>query len=283
MSEVDWERTVFTLLAPDALLRHLGDAVLDRLGGGGFRPVGWRVVWHRPPALDAFNERNITEVWHGYLYRLIDQLFAVGPTVALLMYDERPDPELTSHQRLRRLKGASEPARAGSDTIRGGLRSVNVLLALMHSADSAADSRHESEVFTGETGYLSGDPADLYRLVGLLQAARPAETRDHARVLAGLRARVLAVAWDELEADARQVAAGLDLSRLGQPGAGKPLADLMPAGHPLAGILRADFTPEQPGPLLDRVRPLLRAYGTDLDPWEDLVLASSRRFAPPPQ
>src|SRR3712207_6825731 len=87
MIEVDWERTVFVLIAPDALARRVGDTVLDRMAADGFRPTGWRVLWHRPPDLDAFNERNITQVWHGYLYRLVDQLFALGPTVAVLVHD----------------------------------------------------------------------------------------------------------------------------------------------------------------------------------------------------
>lgn len=282
MAEVDWDRTVFVLIAPDALVRRVAHRVLDMMGAAGFHPVGWRVIWHRPADLDAFNERNIKQAWQGYLYRLVDQLFSIGPTIALIAHDGRPEDGLTTHQRMRRLKGASEPADAGPDTIRGALASVNVMLALMHSSDTAADARHESDVFTGETGYLCGDPAELYHLVRLLQGAQPEETRGHAQVLGGLRARVLAAVWDELGADARRTALGLDPAQLGQPGAGKPLADLLPAGHPLAATLRADFTPENPGPLLDRVRRLLPAYGLALDPWEDLVLTTSRRFAPRP-
>lgn len=281
MTEVDWERTVFVLIAPDALRRRVGDTVLDRMEANGFRPIAWRALWHRPADLDAFNERNITQVWHGYLYRLIDQLFALGPTVAVLVHDQTPVDGLSSHQRLRRLKGASEPAEAAADSIRGSLASINVMLALMHSSDSAADSRHESDVFTAECGYLDGDPIELYHVVRLLQAAQPRELRGHAEVLAGLRARLLVAAWDDLDPGSRR--ATLDVGvvgQLGRSGAGKPLADLLPAGHPLADVLRADFTPDDPGPVLDRVRRLLPAYGLALDPWEDLVLVTSRRFTP---
>jgi hypothetical protein len=96
-----------------------------------------------------------------------------------------------------------------------------------------------------------------------------------------VRARLLAAAWDDLSPRARQAALDLGyVGQLGQPGAGKPLADLLPANHPLADVLRADFTPDDPGPVLDRVRRLLPAYGVALDPWEDLVLVTSRRFTP---
>jgi nucleoside diphosphate kinase len=281
MIDVDWDRTVFVLIAPDALARRVGETVLHRMAADGFRPIGWRVLWHRPTDLDAFNERNITQVWHGYLYRLVDQLFALGPTVAVLVHDDTPVDGLTSHQRLRRLKGASEPAEAAADSIRGSLGSINVMLALMHTADTAADARHESDVFTAEGGYLDGDRAELYHLVRLLQAAQPCEVRGHAEVIAGIRARLLAAVWDDLSPGSRRAALDRgDAEQLGQLGAGKPLADLLPASHPLADVLRADFTPDDRGPVLDRVRRLLPAYGLALDPWEDLVLVTSRRFTP---
>ena len=78
MDDVDWERTIFGLIAPDAIARHLGLVVLDRIEAAGFAPVGWRVLWHRPPDLDAFHERNIANSWNAYLYRLVDQLFCVA-------------------------------------------------------------------------------------------------------------------------------------------------------------------------------------------------------------
>lgn len=281
MIKVDWDRTAFVLIAPDALARRVGDTVLDRMVAEGFRPIGWRVLWHRPPDLDAFNERNITQVWHGYLYRLVDQLFALGPTVAVLVHDDAPVDSLTSHERLRRIKGASEPADAAADSIRGSLASINVMLALIHSADSAADAQRESHVFTDDSGYLDGDPVELHHLVRLLQSSQPREVRGHAEVVAGLRARLLGAVWDDLSPEARRAALEVDIGgQLGQLGAGQSLADLLPADHLLAGVLRADFTPDAPGPVLDRVRRLLPAYGLALDPWEDLVLATSRRFTP---
>jgi nucleoside diphosphate kinase len=283
VQDLNWDRTVFALIGPDALSRHLGGAVLSRIEGAGYRPVAWKVIWHRPAELDFFHEQHISHAWQAYLYRLVDQLFAYGPTVALLVADERPD-SADSHQRLRLVKGASEPAGAGPGTIRGDLGSINVMLSLMHSADSPADARHESSVFFGQEGVKpGGDPAELRSLLALLQLAGQAERRDYAGVLAGLRARALAAAWDELPRPVRKTTETMlepGAGGLAGAGSGERLADLLPVTHPLAAILRAGFTPQSPGPDPERARLVLRSYGTDLDSWEMLVLATSRRFQP---
>jgi len=115
LDDFDWDRTVFTLLGPDALVRHLGGAVLGRIESLHYRPVAWRVFWHRPEDLDSFHEHQITHAWKTYLYRLVDHLFAFGPTVAMLVADDRPGGSLTSHQRL------GEEERVGSGK-KNGLR-----------------------------------------------------------------------------------------------------------------------------------------------------------------
>jgi nucleoside diphosphate kinase len=292
--DVDWDRTVFALISPDALARHLGFAVLERIESAGFAPVAWRVLWHRPADLDAFHERNITRSWQAYRYRLVDQLFAFGPTVALLMADERPADERPaaglrpagqgSHQRLSLAKGSSDPAKAGPGTIRGDLGSINGMLSLMHSAESAADSAQESAVFAGLDGFTRGsDPAELRTLLTMLALSTPREDRGYRAVLAGLRARVLAGAWHDLPRPVRKTAGAMleaGAAELGAPGSGERLAGLLPGAHPLAGLLRADFTPRTPGPDPQRVRQLLAAFGTGIDEWESLVLATSRRFWP---
>jgi nucleoside diphosphate kinase len=282
VGEVDWSRTVFVLIASDAVTRRLGGAVLDRLTGIGYVPAGWRVLWHRPADLDAFHEKNITTAWRAYFYRLVDRLFAFGPTVAVLLRDERTTGD--SHQRLREAKGASEPAEAAAGTVRADLGAVNAMLALMHSADSPADSARESAVFLGADRVRgTGDPAELRALLALLDGAGPAERRGYPQVLAGVRARLLAAVWDRLAPQARREAMSAlhgGIAELARPGAGDRLAAWLPGDDPIREVLGSDFTPQRPGPDLDRVRPLLRLHGTDLDPWEDLVLATSRRFEP---
>lgn len=283
-SDVNWDRTAFGLICPDAIARHLGVPIVRRLEEHGFTPLAWTCLWHRPQGLDAYFERNITEVWRGYLYRLADQVFAFGPTIALLLYDETPVDGLGSHQRLRAVKGSSEPAKATAGTIRGDFGSINVSLGLVHSSDSGPEARRETEAFVGRDVFPAGqEPADLYALLGLLESARPAERREYDDVLAGVRARIVAMLWDELPPAARELADKLragGVAAMAAAGAGAQLADLLPAGHPLDPVLRCEFLAGEPVIDMARARALLRAYGTDLDPWEDLVLATSMRFEP---
>lgn len=284
MDDLDSDRTVFALISPDALARHLGIAVLDRMEALGFVPVSWRILWHRPADLDSFHGRNISQAWQTYLYRLVDQLFAFGPTIALLLADEWPGADQASHQRLRLAKGASDPDLAGPGSIRGDLASINAMLALMHSADSVADSAAESAVFFGPQVHSHGaDVDELRTLLGLLQESRPPEQRGYQRVLAGLRARSLAAAWDDLPRPVRKTAGAMleaGESELASAATGERLASLLPAAHPLTDVLVPDFTPGSPGPDVERVAAVLRLHGTDIDAWESLVLATSRRFWP---
>ena len=283
-ADVDWDRTAFGLICPDAITRHLGGQLLGRLEENGFAPLAWRCFWHRPEGLDAYYERNITKVWQGYLYRLADRVFAFGPMIALLVHDQAPVDGLGSHQRLRAVKGSSEPHKTTAGTIRGDFGSINVSLGLVHSSDSAAEARREAEAFAGRDGFPAGqDPADLYALLGMLEGGRPAERRGYDDVLAGLRARAVAVLWDVLRDPARELAGKLlagGTAALAAPGAGAQLADLLPPDHPLEPVLRCEYLAGHPGIDLDRVGALLLAYGAPLDPWEDLVLATSMRFEP---
>jgi nucleoside diphosphate kinase len=281
VDDVDWDRTAFALICPDALARHLGFAILDRVGDAGFAPVAWRVIWHRPDNLDAFHERNISQAWQAYLYRLVDQLFGFGPAIALLLEDQRRDPE--GHGRLRAEKGPSDPARSGPGTIRGDLGSINAMLSLLHTADSPADSARESAVFTGAGGFTHGDEDDLRTVIELLALSRPRETRDYPEVVAGLRARALTAAWPELPRPMRKTAGELlaaGTAELARPESGERLACLLDQDHPLARLLRASFTPAAPGPDPQRVAVTLATFGTGIDDWERLVLATCRRFWP---
>jgi nucleoside diphosphate kinase len=280
----EWDGTVFTMLYPDALVRHLGIAVLDRIEAAGFEPIAWHVLWHRPEDLDSFYGRNITEVWHTYLYRLVDQLFALGPTVGMLVADRQPTAGPTCYRRLVQAKGASDPARAAPGTIRADLGSINKILSLVHSSDGRAESIEESTVFAGPSGFTRGqDPGELRTLIALLQAGTPPENRGYREVLAGLRARTLAAAWEDVRGSARKKAAAIldeGPAALARPGGGERLSALLPDAHPLSGVLRADFTPQSPGPEPERAALTLAPFGVRLDDWESLVLATSRRFWP---
>lgn len=283
MAEVDWDQTVFVLICPDAVARHYGVAIVDRLTAAGFAPIAWRVLWHRPDDLDAFHERNITSAWQAYRYRLVDQLFAFGPCVALLMAGPHPGGGPDAYARLRLLKGPSDPAKAGPGTIRGDLGSINAMLSLLHCADSPAESATESAVFAGADGFRAEDLDGLTATLALLEASQPREQRDYPDVVGGLRAKALAAAWPQLPRPLRKtVGAMLEAgpAELAAPGSGERLASLIDPAHPLASLLTADFTPAAPGPDPDRVAATLAGFGTGVDDWERLVLATSRRFWP---
>jgi nucleoside diphosphate kinase len=277
VTEIAWDRTVFVLLPPDALMRHLCTPVLDRLEEHGFEPVRYEVLWHRPPNQDAFHESKITSAWKAYFYRQVDLVFDLGPSLALLVEDRCAE---DSHLRLRALKGASDPALAAPGTIRRDLRGVNVMLDIVHSSDTPGDSRHEAGVFFGpEYGTpLDRDRTELRALVATLEAGIPKESRAFDDVLIGLRSRIAAAVWHELDAGARRLAPGLAES--GRLGTGAELAALLPGGHPLAEVLACEFLPDQPKVDVRRAAARLAVYGVALDPWERAVLQTSMLFPP---
>jgi hypothetical protein len=203
----------------------------------------------------------------------------------MLVADQYPagDRQQSSHERLRLAKGPSDPSRSGPGTIRGDLGSINAMLSLMHCADSPADSAREGPIFAGPGGFTHGDPAELRTMLGLLEMSRPREGRGYREVLAGLRARALAGAWDDVPRPVRKTAGAMleaGVAELAAPASGERLAALLPDAHPLAALLGADFTPRSPGPDPQRVNVLLATFGTGIDDWESLVLATSRQFLP---
>ncbi|MGW4471931.1 nucleoside-diphosphate kinase [Nonomuraea sp. NPDC004354] len=277
MTGIVWDRTVLFLFPPDALMRHLCTPVLDILEEHGFEPVRYEVVWHRPPNQDAFHESKITSAWKAYFYRQVDLVFDLGPSLVLLVEDRCT---ADAHARLRALKGASDPAQAAPGTIRGDLRGVNVMLDIVHSSDSPQDSRHEAEIFLGPGcgTPLDGDQRALRDLVALLEAGIPKESREFDDVRAGVRSRVVAAIWHELDDEARKLAP--ELAASARPGAGAELAALLPPRHPLADLLACEFLPGLPRVDLRRAAALLACYGLALDRWEQAVLQTSMLFPP---
>ncbi|MEU2632217.1 2-oxoglutarate dehydrogenase, E2 component, dihydrolipoamide succinyltransferase, partial [Kitasatospora sp. NPDC007106] len=66
------------------------------------------------------------------------------------------------------------------------------------------------------------------------------------------------------------------------PGGGALLAGLLPPGHGIDGLLAPPppgSTPERPVPAVETAA--LAALGVALDPWEHLVLGTSRHYPPP--
>jgi nucleoside diphosphate kinase len=282
LDAVDWPHTVFALICPDALARGLGRPAYDMFLAAGYTPVAAAVQWIRSPTLDEYNERNITEVWKAYLYRLIDLVFAYGPTVGLLLRDDSSG--VDSHTRLRPVKGASRPADALPGSVRGDLRAINISLDLVHSADTPEESRTESAAFVAADNWrAAGDPAAVRDRIGLVEAGYRREDREFDHVVADVRARIAGAVWTDLDPAGRALArswSGGDVATIAAPGAGAALAAHLDPRHPLVPLLSCEFRPDQPRVDLDRAVHTLGHHGAGLDRWEHLVLASSMRFDP---
>lgn len=293
MSEVDWTRNVFVLLAPDTFVRGKQFDVLARLRALSLEPVAFRLVQMGPDLLDALYAINIADRWDTYRYRLLDRSFRIGPVMAMVFRDsakgegdgdgagEAGEP----YRRLAAEKGFHEPVRAAEGTIRRDLGAINSILGLLHSSDSPDEAAQESALFGVNGPGLRGvEPASaLEGFLRLVAAERPAETRDFDGVLGGVRARAGRAAWADLSERGRELLvrrAGEDT--LWAVGAGAEIAAELRCGpeNPMRAALVGEFTPEHPRVDMAEALNGLAAYGVALDEWEHLVLESSMYFQP---
>jgi nucleoside diphosphate kinase len=280
MSDVDWSRTVFLLVGPDAIARHLAVPMLERVFEAGVTPVGYRALPMPPQGQDELYERNIRTVWDAYRFRLVDLLFSYGPMVVMLL--EGP---AGSHARLKELKGDSDPLEAAPGTIRRDLWAINVTMSLLHVSDSPEDAEFESSIFFGAAPPIPLTDQDELLGVCRLIAPGAAEERRFDEVLGGLRAKIAAAVWDDLVPAGREIVLRTHddggVVALSQPGVGRSLVEhLQGRDHPVATVLAAEFTPDHPKQDVPRLRHLLRAFGVELDRWEELVLTTSMTWRP---
>lgn len=291
MKGMDWKRTVFVLIMPDALLRHLAIPILDRLATEGFVPFRYRLVQAGPEHLDALYKVNIDYVWDTYRYRLVDLNFRLGPCLAVLAHDQRTRSN-RSHEWLQQIKGSNNPYEASKGTIRRDLRGINSILDLLHTSDSPEEAARDSAILFDQeasedvtNSYEDDDPGGVWRLCRLLALQRPAERREFDDVLGGLRAKIATALWEEFLPEGRQMLSNSQAEGLAvfvKPSAGKALAERLRSGpyHPLAPVLECEFQPGHPRVNLERTWHLLAAYGVEVDPWERLVLTTSTYFKP---
>lgn len=273
MNAVDTD--VFALIAPDCVRRGLVKDVLAAFASAGLSPVAWQLAEVGSREVDRMHEQVMARSTEVYRFRCLDLLFGLGPSLLLRLRDQDPgrgDP----HQRAVRCKGASRNPAHG--TIRHDLRAINVVLSLLHTSDSPADSRRESELIAAKDAWLPAQ--ELPGFTGVLTAPHP-ERRGFRDVLAGVRARVIAVLWDDLDADGRALAGDLaGCGGLGDAGAGARVAELLARRHPLADVLRAPMDPTGDLRQIDLVARRLSGWGIDMDPWERTVLGTSLYFTP---
>lgn len=130
------DQLAFMIVTPDAVHRGKHADVLAEVHDAGFR-----IVAHRTRNL---RDSDIEELYkYGLRTKILDHRrthwhltrkgLGMGTSLGLLL--QHPDGEACG--RLLRLKGASQPADAAPNSIRGSLRSYSKILALMHSSDTA--------------------------------------------------------------------------------------------------------------------------------------------------
>ncbi|MEO3814448.1 nucleoside-diphosphate kinase [Sphaerisporangium sp. B11E5] len=284
-----WDRSVFTLIMPDAIATHRHTEVLRRIEEAGFQVAYFELLTVAPERLDELYSEQIKSVWDAYYYRLLDRLFLSGPVIGLVMEDVSGGEE-DAHRRLKLLKGATDPNRAAAGTIRRDLGGVNSMLAFMHAADQPEVSVREAGLLFSVdvtpdapprgTAAAGTDAAAAHAVCGLL-ASGPAETRGFPEVLAGHRARVAGAAWHDLSEGGRAVAReAMTRGTLAEPGLGARVADGLRGGtaHPAHDLLRADWRPGLTSLPERRYLAALAGLGLPRDPWEELVLLTSAYF-----
>jgi nucleoside diphosphate kinase len=289
VKDLDWELTGLILLCADAVARGLCEPIIDRVLGAGLRPVGYRVLRIGPSTLDRLWEYNIGGVWHTYYFRMLDRVFALAPSMAVLL--ELDDGARPPHDRLMALKGSGRPGVVEPGTIRGDL-GINQLLSLVHTPGEPDEARHDGTVLIGPDTPVGAAGADVRAEVldacRLLGAAAHPDPRGFPSVLASLRARVVARLWHDLPERCRRWLLDAGLGDGGAGGAlagqgfGAGLRERWPGagGHPLTEVLDWEFRPGASQPPHDELEHRLAAHAIHLDPWEALVLVSSSVFAP---
>lgn len=288
----EWQRSVLSLVMPDAVVRHLATSIVERVEKEGFLVSYCRPLEVAPERLDALFETQLRRTDEAYRFRLLDRLFAFGPVIGLVYEDVSDSPE-PAHERLMRIKGATDPRDAAPGTLRRDFGGINAMLNLVHIADQPAQSALEAELLFGPDEVAQDRPPrgsaehgtdreSALSLLRMLETA-PRESRSFDDVLAGHRACVLSACWTQLSAAARSAAAAaLDGGALSEIGIGARIADGLcgAEAHPAYYLLRADW---QPGHQALPERELLKALaglGLPRDRWAELVLLTSACFAP---
>jgi nucleoside diphosphate kinase len=177
---------VFLMLKPDALVSGKYEPLL-----AGMADLGWQII-HAQATLTAGqqhfeelykynltirNEQNMMCAWW-----INARLYAMGPSVALMVrVPPRPD-GLSAHQQVKRLKGPSNPFKGSPGELRWEAGGTNLALNLLHSADDPISSAREFLIFgTGDQLRAALHRADV--LAGTL----PGEAESAALPEAALR------------------------------------------------------------------------------------------------
>lgn len=283
-----WDRHVFVLATPDAILRGIQGEFVQRLRAEGFPPVAANLTLSDSDMIDELYVDVIAGHWETWRYRMIDDAFNLAPCLALICrYDgDSDDP----HAVMRALKGHQHPARTVPGELRRDLGAVNSIIGVMHASDNPDESEKDARIFGLSAADADAGDAVIERIELLCALTTPAspELRDFDAVLGQLRASIVVANLRQLSdpstiAQLAKLLDGQDPAMLAAPGAGTELVELCRGriADELLDVLGCDFTEttreNRRGADLFAT---IRRHGIEVDSWQRVVLESSLYFEP---
>ncbi|HET9898232.1 MAG TPA: nucleoside-diphosphate kinase [Streptosporangiaceae bacterium] len=279
-----WQSAVFGLLSPDAIRRQLIHRVLAYLQDAGLAVSGWQPTRVTGQQVDEVARIQHAGAGETFRYRALDALFALGPSIALRLTDNRGRQAEEFYAAAKSVKGGI-PQNSPAGTLRRDLGSVNVVMSLLHLSDNPDNAAMESSVMLGpgfEDRWLPGQ--ELHSYTTALELTQAKETRGFNEVLAAVRGRIICSLWPYLTSAGKALAVELaQRGELADPKAGTLIAaETREPGNlrPLAELLCLAFDSSMPPVDVADVQRVLGLHRCELDPWEYAVLATSTYFEP---
>jgi nucleoside diphosphate kinase len=281
-----WRSTLFSVIGPDAIRRHLARLIIERYRQEGLAVIGWQSSRITPVLLDGVYEEHLVSSADAYRYRALDAKYALGPSIAL-----RPAPPQGDNgeifywdRHIKTIKGSSAPADAEPGCIRPDLGAINTVLSLVHASDSPEHAARESSILLDGKAGSWQPPSSLGGFLDVSEAYWRKESRGFPEVLSELRAGIVSHLWLSLSSEGQLLASQLiRAGQLAAPEAGERirmhLVDYR-AGHALPEILAARFDPSTAPLDIGTVERVLVGAGLALDDWSRTVLDTSMFFEP---
>jgi nucleoside-diphosphate kinase len=132
------------IIKPDAVRQKNVGEILKRLESAGFKIIGIKMVRLTQDRAGAFYAVHKERPFYGSLV----QFMSSGPIVPIALEGEN------AIERLRKLMGATDPAKADSGTIRKDL-ATNVEQNAIHGSDSEASVQTELPFFFSNSDLVS--------------------------------------------------------------------------------------------------------------------------------
>lgn len=281
-----WRSTLFSVIGPDAVRRHLARPIIERYRQEGLAVVGWQSNRITPVLLDGVYEEHLVSSADAYRYRALDAKYALGPSIALRLAPPHADNREISHWYwyIKTVKGPSAPADTKPGCIRHDLGAINTVLSLVHASDSPEHAARESSILLDGKASSWRCPSSLDGFLDVSETHWRKETRGFTEVLSELRAGIVSHLWPSLSSEGQLLAS--QLTRAGQlatPDAGERIrAHLVDwrAGYALLEVLAARFDPSTAPLDIGTVERALIGVGLALDDWSRTVLDTSMFFEP---